>query len=37
MPYLKAASDGKVYAVHGMAWPRWVTFGLLQVWAASEC
>ena len=24
MPYLKAASDGKVYAVHGTAWPRWV-------------
>ena len=24
MPYLKSASDGKVYAVHGTAWPRWV-------------
>ena len=24
MPYLKSATDGKVYAVHGTAWPRWV-------------
>jgi lipoprotein-anchoring transpeptidase ErfK/SrfK len=24
MPYLKSAADGKVYAVHGTAWPRWV-------------
>lgn len=24
MPYLKAKVDGKVYAVHGTAWPRWV-------------
>ena len=24
MPYFKSAEDGKVYAVHGTAWPRWV-------------
>ena len=24
MPYLKSEGDGKVYAVHGTAWPRWV-------------
>jgi hypothetical protein len=24
MPYLKSAIDGKVYALHGTAWPRWV-------------
>mgnify|MGYP001596079361 CR=1 FL=1 len=24
MPYLKSSADGKVYAVHGTAWPRWV-------------
>lgn len=37
MPYLKVASDGKVYAIHETAWPRWVhppsgccKFGLYQ-------
>ncbi len=24
MPYMKSPSDGKVYALHGTAWPRWV-------------